>query len=456
VQRANSSSNGAKGRNTRIVILGGGFAGVYTALYLEKHLSGDKSVEVVLISDENFMLFTPMLAEVPSSAIEAKHIVSPLRAFFRKVKVQNREVYSIDLNRRALVAAHCPACEQEELGFDYLVLALGSRPNSHGVPGVADHALPMKSLNDAMVLRNHVIDVFEHADLQPDSLVRRRLLTFVVAGAGFAGVETIAELKDFSHEAHSFFSNIRPEEVTVLLVHPGPRILPELSEDLAAYALKKLQGKGIEVRLNSRVARATSDYVELDGGERIPTRTLIWTAGVSAHPLVAALPCPKTKQGKIISNEYLEVPGCPGVWALGDCASVPDLHTGRPCPPTAQHAIRQASFAGHNIVSSLRGTMKKRFLYKPLGVLACLGRRSAVAEIWRLRFSGFFAWWLWRTVYLLKLPGVERKVRVALDWTLDLFFRRDIVLLKVFEHRASERSASAGFAAPLQHLSRTD
>ncbi len=410
----------------------------------------DEDVEVVLISDENFMLFTPMLPEVPSSSIEAKHIVSPLRAFFRKVKVQNQEVQSIDLERRVLIAAHCPICERSELRFDYLVLALGSRTNSHDIPGVAEHALMMKSLNDAMLLRNHIIDVFEHADLQEDPRVRQSLLTFVVAGAGFAGVETVAELKDFSLEAHSFYRNIRPEEVRVMLVHPGPRILPEIGESLAAYALEKLQQKGIEVRLTARVARVTDGCVELTAGERISTRTLIWTAGVSPHPLVATLPCSKTEQGNIRVNEYLEVPGCAGVWALGDCASVPDLQTGRPCPPTAQHAIRQGSGAARNIVANLRGGTKQRFSYKPLGVLASLGRRSAVAEVWRFRFSGFFAWWLWRTIYLFKLPGMERKVRVAMDWTLDLFFRRDIVLLKVFMNKAPDVIAEPGTMAEMQ------
>jgi NADH dehydrogenase len=456
VMRASSNSRDMKGRTTRIVILGGGFAGVYTALYLEKHLAGDKNVEIVLISDENFMLFTPMLPEVPSSSIEAKHIVSPLRAFFRKVKVQNREVHSIDLETRTLIASHCAACEQEELRFDHLVLALGSITNPHGVPGVLEYALPMKSLNDAMALQNRIIDVFEHADLQQDARVRARLLTFVIAGAGFAGVETVADLKDFSSQVRRFYPNIQPDEVRILLVHPGSRILPEISESLADYALKKLRDKGVDVRLNTRISGATRECVELGNGERIGTRTLIWTAGVSAHPLVATVSCPKTKQGSIVVNEYLEVPGCPGVWALGDCAAVPDLRTRRPCPPTAQHAIRQASVTARNIVTSLRGGRKTQFLYKPLGVLASLGRRSAVAEIWRLRFSGFLAWWLWRTVYLLKLPGLERKVRVALDWTLDLFFRRDVVLLKAFDNRAQERATRPGHAVSLQRLSGQD
>jgi len=426
-------------KKTSVVVLGGGFAGVYAALQLEKKFARESNVEVTLISEDNFMLFTPMLPEIPSSSIEAKHIVSPLRAFFRKVKFQNKEVQSIDFGRRVVIAAHCPACELNELRFDYLVLALGSQTNFQGIPGLADHAFPMKTLGDAMMLRNHVIDVFEHADLQDEAPMRERMLTFVVAGGGFAGVETVAELKDFAVAAQSFYRNVRPEEVRVLLVHSGARVLPEISDSLAHYALKRLVEKGVEVRLNTRVTSASAGWIELDGKERISTNTLVWTAGVKPSDLLTTLGCPLTKRGAISVNEYLEVPECPGVWALGDCASVPDRGTGRPYPPTAQNAIRQGALVARNIVACLRNEPKKAFSYRPLGVLACLGRRSAVAEIWRFKFSGFFAWWLWRTIYLFKLPGLERKLRVAMDWTLDLFFRRDIVLLKVSMKKAQRK-----------------
>jgi NADH dehydrogenase len=443
-------------KKASIVILGGGFAGVYAALRLEKKFARDDNVEITLISDENFMLFTPMLPEVPSSSIEAKHIVTPLRAFFRKVKFQNKEVQSIDLAGRVVVAAHCPACERNELRFDHLVLALGSKTNFQNIPGLADHAFPMKTLGDAMMLRNHMIDVFEHADLQEDSRTREGMLTFVVAGGGFAGVETVAELRDFALAAQSFYRNVRPQEVRVLLVHSGARILPEIGESLADYALKKLMEKGVEVRLNTRVTSATAEWVDLGTKERIATNTLIWTAGVKPSALLATLPCSKTKQGTIIVNEQLEVPESPGVWALGDCAAVPDPRTGRPYPPTAQNAIRQGELIADNIAACLRNEPKKRFSYRPLGVLACLGRRSAVAEIWRFKFSGFFAWWLWRTIYLFKLPGLERKLRLAMDWTLDLFFRRDIVLLKVFMKKTDRKiplivpeSAAASTETPI-------
>jgi len=434
-------------RAKRLVILGGGFGGVYAALSLEKIFRRDDSIEIVLLSDENFLLFTPMLPEVPSSSIEAKHIISPLRAFFCKVKFQNSEVRAINLERRTIVVSHCSACGERELEFDCLVLALGSVINFYGLPGVVENALPMKTLSDAMALRNHVIHVFEHADLEDDPRMRKAMLTFVVAGGGFAGTETVAELRDFAYPARRFYANINPEEVRVVLVHHGGRIMPEIGDRLANYALKKLRARGVEVLLNTGVKSATADWVELTDGQTIPTRTLVWTAGVSAHPLLARLPFARNKRGQIIVNSSLEVPGSTGVWALGDCAEIPNPRTGHPYPPTAQHAVREGKIVAQNIAAFVRGGRKREFMFRPLGVLASLGRRSAVAEICGLRFSGFFAWWLWRTIYLFKLPGLERKVRVAMDWTLDLFFHRDIVLLKAFmksnrgEVPAGERTA---------------
>ncbi|MBI3697693.1 MAG: NAD(P)/FAD-dependent oxidoreductase [Acidobacteria bacterium] len=420
---------------TRILILGGGFAGVYAALHLERIFARDPNVEITLVSEENFLLFTPMLPEVASSSIEAKHIISPIRAFFGKVKFQNSVVQSIDLEKRLVVASHCPICQVRVLEFQHLILALGSTSNFHGLPGVAENALPMKTLSDAMALRNHVIDVFEHADLQSDPEIRKAMLTFVVAGGGFAGAETVAELRDFAFTARRYYSNVRTEEVRVVLVHGGPRIMPEISESLAGYALRKLRTMGVEVRLDTRIRSVAAAWVELSTGERIPTSTLVWTAGVAPSPLLDTLPCQRSTHGQIMVNEYLEAPGYPGVWAAGDCAEVPDPRTGRPYPPTAQHAIRQGKILAGNVAAVVRGGAKKPLAYRPLGMLACLGKRSAVAEICGLRFSGFFAWWLWRTIYLFKLPGLERKVRVAMDWTLDLFFPRDIVLLKSFHRK---------------------
>ncbi|MBI3402137.1 MAG: NAD(P)/FAD-dependent oxidoreductase [Acidobacteria bacterium] len=421
--------------------MGGGFGGVYAARTLEKLFLRDDAVEIVLISEENFLLFTPMLPEVASGSLEAKHIISPIRAFFRKAQFHNSEVERIDLNSHRVFTRHCLACGQHDLRFDHLVLALGSTTNFHGLPGVAQHAIAMKSLSDAMVLRNRIIDRFEHANMESDPNMRKVLLTFVVAGGGFAGTETVAELRDFAYTARAYYPNIRPDEVQVVLVHHGTRIMPEISEDLADYALRRLRRKGVEVRLQTGVKSAGAGWVELTTNEKIRARTLVWSAGTSPSPLLAALPCLRNKRGQVIVNEFLEVPDHPGIWALGDCAEIPNAQSGRPHPPTAQHAVRQGKIVARNIHAELRGGRKKAFAFTPIGVLASLGRRSAVAEIRGFKFSGFFAWWLWRTIYLFKLPGLERKVRVAGDWTLDLFFPRDVVLLKLFTTSATAETA---------------
>jgi NADH dehydrogenase len=428
---------------TRIVILGGGFAGTSAALRLEQIFARDANVEIVLVDAENFSLFTPLLPEVPSGSIEPKHIVSPLRALLRRTVVRQAEVKEVDLEKRTVVACHCGACPLFPIRYDHLVLALGGVTNFFGLPGVAEHALTMKSLADASALHAHVIGQFEHADLQSDPTARRELMTFVVAGGGFAGVETVAELNDFVRGAGRYYPHVRPEDVRVVLVHSGTRILPEVSESLSEYALRKLRSQGVEVMLGARIAGCTGDQVQLEEGEAIPTRTLVWTAGVAPSPLLDMLDVPRLPNGKVETEATLQVKDLPGVWALGDCAAIPDLATGKICPPTAQHALRQGRQMAENVAASILELPLREFRFKPIGLLAGLGRRSAVAEIRGFKFSGFIAWWLWRTVYLLKLPGFERKVRVALDWTLDLFFPPDIVYLRPL-HASPGAGAIAG------------
>jgi NADH dehydrogenase len=396
-------------------------------------LPRDGSIEITLVDGENFSLFTPLLPEVPSGSIEPKHIVSPLRAMLKRTVVRQAEVKSVDLAKRFVVAAHCPMCRIYPLSYDHLILALGGVTNFFGLPGVGTYALTMKSLADASALHAHVIGKFEHADLESDPATRRELLTFVVAGGGFAGVETAAELNDFIRGAERYYPRVRPEEVRMVVVHSGNRILPEVSESLSEYALKKLRSQGIEVLLETRIQGCTADTVRLSSGREIPSQTLVWTAGVAPAPILERLDLPRTPTGKVEADATLQVKGRPEVWTLGDCAAIPDLasdSSGRSCPPTAQHALRQGRQVAENVAAVLRGEAPRPYRYKPIGLLAGLGRRSAVAEIGGLQFSGFPAWWLWRTIYLLKLPGFERKVRVALDWTLDLFFPRDIVYLR--------------------------
>lgn len=416
----------------RILILGAGYAGLDTARHLEKICDKDADVEITLVNQTNYLVFTPMLAEVVASSIDAKHVVIPLRELFEKVSFKELEVHSIDFKERRVTASHCMVkCESYSLEYDYLVLALGSVTGFHGVPGAAEYSFPLKHLHDAMVLRNHVLGMFEHADVEQDSHARRQLLTFVVIGGGYTGIEVAAELNEFAQSNRRFYRNVRPDDVKVIVIDPGPRIMHEINESLAAYALGLLRKRGMEFRLQTRVKSVTPDTVELDDGTNISTTTAIWAAGTAPQPVIGTLPC-KHIGGRIVVNEYLEVPEWPGVWAIGDCAHVPDPKTGNPYPPTAQHAVREGKQAAHNIAAAIWGKDQGKypFQFSTIGMLAPLGHRSAVAEIKGFKISGFFAWFLWRAIYLGKLPGWDRKLRVALDWALDLFLPRDMVQLQ--------------------------
>jgi NADH dehydrogenase len=416
---------GIDGR-TRIVILGGGFGGLYAALRLEKTLARDPKVEILLVNRDNFFLFTPMLHEVAASDLDLTHIVNPVRKLLKRVQFFDGDVDDIDLPGRKVVVSHGAEHHSHELKYDHLVMALGSITNFFNLPGLQERAVTMKSLGDAIYLRNKLIAHLEEADFECCALERQELLTFVVAGGGFAGVETIASLNDFVREALRFYPNLREEFVRVVLVHPGPVILPELGEKLGAYAQTKLAARQVEIRVNTRVTGVSERGVELSDGSAIPTKTLVWTAGTSPNPLLEKLPCPK-ERGRLLVNEFLEVPDWPGVWALGDCALVPDRQSGKFYPPTAQHALREGKVLAENLMATVRGGRKKPFVFTTIGQLATIGRRTGVANIMGVNFSGFLAWWLWRTIYLSKLPRFEKKVRVALDWTLDLLFSKDLV-----------------------------
>ncbi len=413
---------------TRIVILGGGFAGVTVAKQLERGLGN--AAEITLIDNENFFTFTPLLPEAPSGSLEPKHIVFPLRALLRKTAIRQSQVSRVDLVARTITARHCHACGPFTVGFDHLVLALGSIPSFLGLPGVAEHALTIKSLADATGLHAHVVDRLEHADLETEAAARRRLMTFVVGGGGFAGVETLAELNDFVRSSRRFYKNIGADEIRFVLIHSGDRILPEVNPSLSRYALKKLESRKVEILLKTRINSFDGRTLRLSNGESLEIGTLIWAAGTAPSPLLSLVDVPRVKGGKVEADVTMAVKDRPGIWALGDCAAIPDLARGGVCPPTAQHALRQAKTLARNLQATIAGGELKPFKYKPLGLLAGLGRRAAVAEICGWKFSGFFAWWLWRTIYLLKLPGWERKLRVAIDWTLDLFFSRDLVYLR--------------------------
>lgn len=427
----------------RIVILGGGFGGLHVALELERGLARTPGVEVTLVNRENFSLFTPMLHEVAASDLDLTHIVNPIRKLLRRVKFFAANVERVDLEARRVHVAHGEEGHPHELPYDHLVLALGSVTNFHGLPGVEQRALTMKSLGDAIHLRNRLIANLEEADNECCASERTPLLTVVVAGGGFAGVETLAGLHDFMREALEFYPSLEETDLRSVLVHSGGVILPELDPALGRYAARKLAQRGVEIHLGVRVASMDEGRVTLSNGLVLPARTLVWTAGTAPHPLVAGLPCAK-QAGRILVDEYLRVAEWPGVWALGDGACVPDARTGMPSPPTAQHALRQGRLVARNITAAVRGGALRPFAFGSLGQLAALGRRTGVAQILGLRFSGFVAWWLWRTIYLLKLPRLEKKLRVMLDWSLDLVFSKDLVQFETIRsHGVSHEAAPA-------------
>ena len=410
---------------TQVVILGGGFAGVSTAEHLEKQFRSDPTVSFTLISETNSWLFTPMLVEVATSGLEPTHITTPLRTSLKRTRVLRSRVTSIDLERSQVhLKDEGP---QTGIHYDHLVLALGSVSNYLGNTAVAENALEFKTLADAMRIRNHVIDVFERADSEPDPGCRRALLTFVVAGGGFSGAELAGGLNDFARGIIADYPNLSTDDLRIILVHSRERILPELSQSLANYAMQRMRERGVIFKLNTRVTDAKPGSISLSPAEEIPTETFVWTAGVTPNPILKELPIKHDSRGAVLVDRTLAIPDYGNVWALGDCASVPDTKTGKTCPPTAQVATREAVVLAHNIRACLLRRPVKPFCFKSLGSLCIVGYHTACAEIRGLKFSGLFAWLLWRGIYLSKLPGLERKVRVLTDWTLEIFFPRDIV-----------------------------
>jgi NADH:quinone reductase (non-electrogenic) len=431
----------------RILILGGGFGGIYAALELEKILGRRDDLEVTLVTRDNYFLFTPMLHEVAAGDLELNTIVNPLRKLLGRVNTFVGNVEAIDLEAREVQVSHGLDGHTHDLPYDQLVLALGSSTNFFGLPGVERCAFTVKSLSDAIVLRNRLITHLEEANAECSAGSRQPLMTFVVAGGGFAGVETLGGINDFVREALRFYPNLREDNLRMVLVTPDPLILPELGPKLGAYAQRKLAARGVEIITGVKVRGVENDLVELTDGQRIQASTLIWTAGTAPNPLLAALPVPK-RGGRVLVNEYLEVPDRPGVWALGDCALVPDPRAGSFHPPTAQHALREGRTVARNVVAAVLGGSKRPFRFSTLGQLAAIGKRTGVANVFGIRFSGFIAWWLWRTIYLSKLPRLEKKVRVALDWTLDLCFAKDFACVAAGPQ--GSRDGARGEAAPVE------
>ena len=414
-------------KTTRIVIAGGGFAGLYAAMHFEKELARRADVEVTLISRENFILFTPMLHEVAAGDLYPGDIVNPLRRILRHVTVVEAEVNAIDLTAKKI---RCTAGVREmelEFEFDHLLLAIGSETNFFDMEGVRDWAITMKSLADATLLRNRMVALLEEASLQSDEATRRELLTFVTAGGGFAGVETTGAVNDFVRDTLKFYPSLREDAIRVVVVHPGSFLLPELGEKLGRYAEQKLSERKVEIIKGKRVAGYDGSVVKLTDGTSIPATTLIWTAGVKPSTAVESLDC-KKERGRLLVNEDMSVPGVSGLWAAGDCAAIPDVKSGTKqfYPPTAQHGLREGVVVAKNIEAAILGRPLKPFRFQMLGQLASIGHHTGVAMMFGIKFSGFVAWWFWRSVYLMKLPRLAKKLRVMASWTLDIFFGQEI------------------------------
>jgi NADH dehydrogenase len=410
----------------RIVIVGGGFAGATLAQALDKAFG--EQVEVMVVSKDNHLVFTPMLPEVAARTISPLHVVVAGRETTRHTRWVAADVTGLD-TEAGMVQYRLADGREHSVAFSHLVLACGQAANAHAIPGLAAHALPLKSVTDAIIVGNEVLARFEQAAAVTDTAARQQLLTVVVIGGGFSGVEVAGHLFDLVQNVRTFYPELGGIEPRLLLLQRGDRILPELQHaSLSAYAARKLAQRGVEVRLNCSVAEITVEHVVLDDGERLPYGVLIGTVGNAPHPFVARSGLP-LEQGRVRTGGDMRVDGHDRIWAIGDCARVPNAYDGTTSPPTAQFAIRQARQLAGNLRRLYDGRPPVSFRFRPQGLLASVGQRAGVAEIYGLRFSGFLAWFLWRGVYLAKTPTIARKIGVALDWWKDVLFRANTVRL---------------------------
>lgn len=406
-----------------VVIAGGGFGGAMAARELER-IMPRQSTRLILVNDVNFLLYTPFLPEAAAGTLEPRHVVTPLREILERTYL-----------RLGTLVAHDPAThtvelrgredEVERLHYDQLLLALGSVSRTLPVPGLAEHAIGFKSLADAIWLRNHVIETLEAANASEDPHRRDELLTYVFVGGGYAGLEALAELQDFAADAMECYPRARLHGMRWVLVEAADRVLPEIDAGLAEYALRELRGRGIDIRLGTTLEEVSANRATLSSGEALPTRTVVWTAGVAPHPSLRQLSVPLDERGRVPVDDHLRVQGMDAVWAVGDCAAAPDPRGGV-CPPTAQHAVRQGPVAARNIAAELGVGAPRPFEYRGNAAFVNLGRYKAVGRIGSRTFRGFPAWWLARTYHMSQIPGTARKVRAVIDWTASLPFRRDL------------------------------
>ncbi len=409
-----------------MVILGGGYAGAYCAQALERRLG--KAADILVIDRQNYFIIFPLLVEAGTGALEPRHAVVAIRAFLKRASFRMTRVMGLDTERREVLCRDPESGRENRVGYDHLVVALGSTTMLPPVPGLREHAMQMKSMGDAVALRDRAIQMLELA--QNDPARRAALLHFAVVGANFTGAEVAGELDAFLRTAVKRYPALTRRDFKITLIDRADRILSALDPSLSEYARLNLARRGIDIKLHESVSAIDANSATLASGQRIETHTTVWAAGIAPSPAVAKLGLPMDQRGYVICERDLRVRGFQNIWGVGDCAVKTDAQ-GHPYPATAQHAVREGAHAARNIAAVLRGRPTKPCDIKSQGSLAALGCRTGVATVFGIKFSGFAAWWLWRTVYLMKMPGLGRKVRVALDWTLDLFFPRDDVQLGV-------------------------
>ena len=408
----------------RVAIAGGGFGGMYAARRLERLLP-PHSAQVTLVADANFLLYTPLLPGTAAGTLEPRHVVVPLREELSKTDIRLGRVTGADPSAHRLDYDR-PDGQKASIEYDHLIVGLGSVSRVLPVPGLREHGLGFKTLAEAIAIRNRAINHLEIAESLDTSEERKPWLTFVFVGAGYAGLEGIAELQDYVADVIEHYPRCRLDGTRWILVEAGERIMPEIHPGLAEFAASELRRRGIDIRTSTTLESMTGASAKLSTGEDIPCSTVVWTAGVRPSPVVAKLGLPLDEHGRIVTDEYLRVPGCDGVWAIGDAAAVPDpaAHGKRPTPPTAQHALRQGRLAGANVAAALGHGQLRKFTYKTLGVFVDMGRHQAVAEMLRIRIRGFPAWFAARSYHLALMPGTTRRLRLMADWTVALFFSR--------------------------------
>jgi len=415
-----------------VVIAGGGFGGAAAARELERTMP-KQSARLVLVNETNFMLYTPFLPEAAAGTLEPRHVVTPLRDILKRTYLRLGSIVGHDPEAKT-VQLRAKYGEVETLPYDQLLLSLGSVSRVLPVPGLEEHAVGFKSLADAIYLRNHVVESLEEANATEDPARRDELLTYVFVGGGYAGLEALAELQDFAADAMESYPRARLHGMRWVLVEATGRVLPEIDPQLADYALRELRGRGIDIRLDTTLEQVEANSARLSSGETLPTKTVVWTAGVAPQPILKELNLPLDERGRVPVDEYLQVQGMDSVWAIGDCAAAPDPRGGT-CPPTAQHAVRQGPVAANNIASRLGIGTPRPFEYRSEASFVNLGRYKAVGRIGDKTFRGFPAWWLARSYHMSQIPGPARKARAVLDWTASLPFKRDISEVGSIGHR---------------------